>query len=66
MNTDSRTARNIGATVNFTLEQALAQGFAKKQATGIVSTVGNLHLTGPRIAVKINTGEVLEDGIALA
>jgi hypothetical protein len=65
MNTDQKAARNIGATVNFTLEQALAQGYAKKQATGIVSTVGDLQLKGPRIAVKINTGEVLEDGIAL-
>jgi hypothetical protein len=65
MNTDTNTARNIGATVKFTLEQALAQGFAKKQATGIVSTVGDLHLTGPRIAVRIATGEVVEDGVAL-
>lgn len=66
MNTDQKAARNINATINFTLEEALAQGFAKKQATGIVSTVGDLHLKGPRIAVRIATGEVVEDNIALA
>lgn len=65
MNTDQKAAKNIGATVNFTLEQAVTQGFARKQATGVVSTVGAKHLQGPRIAVRIATGEVVEDGVAL-
>ncbi len=66
MNTESRTAKNINATVSLTRDEAVARGYVKKQANGFFSTVGNRHLTGPRIAVKIATGEVVEDNIALA
>jgi hypothetical protein len=59
MNTESRTAKNINATVNLTRDEAVARGFVKRQANGYFSTIGNKPVTGDIVAVKQATGEVV-------
>jgi uncharacterized protein YdbL (DUF1318 family) len=59
MNIESRTAKNINATVSLSRDQAVAQGYVKKQANGYFSTIGNKPVTGDIVAVKQATGEVV-------
>ena len=59
MNTDSRTARNINATLSLTRDEAVAQGYVKRQATGYFATIGGKPVTEDIVAVKPSTGEVV-------
>lgn len=63
MNIDQKVARNINSSAEFTLEEAFANGYARKIPTGFGSTVGDLQLIGPKVRVKLATGEITEDGI---
>jgi hypothetical protein len=59
MNTESRTAKNINATVSLKRDDAVAQGYVKRQATGYFATIGGQAITGDTVNVKPSTGEVV-------
>ncbi len=59
MNTESRTAKNINATVSLSRDQAVAQGYVKRHATGYFATIGGKPVTEDIVAVKPSTGEVV-------
>lgn len=59
MNTESRTAKNINATVSLTRDAAVTQGYIKRQANGYFATIGGKPVTGDIVVVKQATGEVV-------
>lgn len=61
MNTESRTAKNINATVTLSRDEAVTRGFVKKQATGYFATVGGQAITGGTVNVRQSTGEIVTE-----
>lgn len=66
MNTDQKAARNINATRTVSLADAVVNGYAVKRPDGYYSATNGAKLSGPAITVHVNTGALVNDGVALS